>query len=104
MDVSYEAKQLRLEVLDSGPGRATDSQGAGTGLTGLRERATLVGGHLEAGTGARGRVGCAGVVSRPRGRCVTGQPLRVLIADDQRLVHAGLRMILEAQPDITVVA
>ena len=31
-------------------------------------------------------------------------PLRVLIADDQALVRAGFRMILEAQPDIAVLA
>ncbi|MFI5844739.1 response regulator [Catenuloplanes sp. NPDC051500] len=30
--------------------------------------------------------------------------MRVLIADDQELIRAGFRMILEAQPDITVVA
>ena len=32
------------------------------------------------------------------------EPLRVLIADDQALVRAGFRMILEAQDDIKVVA
>jgi DNA-binding NarL/FixJ family response regulator len=35
---------------------------------------------------------------------MTGPRLRVLIADDQALVRAGFRMILEAQPDIEVVA
>jgi DNA-binding NarL/FixJ family response regulator len=35
---------------------------------------------------------------------VTDRALRVLIADDQALVRAGFRMILEAQPDIQVVA
>jgi DNA-binding NarL/FixJ family response regulator len=35
---------------------------------------------------------------------VTAQRTRVLIADDQALVRAGFRMILEAQPDIEVVA
>jgi len=35
---------------------------------------------------------------------VTDKSLRVLIADDQALVRAGFRMILEAQPDIQVVA
>jgi DNA-binding NarL/FixJ family response regulator len=34
---------------------------------------------------------------------VTTARLRVLIADDQALVRAGFRMILEAQPDIEVV-
>jgi DNA-binding NarL/FixJ family response regulator len=32
-----------------------------------------------------------------------GAPIRVVIADDQALVRAGFRMILEAQPDIRVV-
>jgi DNA-binding NarL/FixJ family response regulator len=35
---------------------------------------------------------------------VSGARLRVLIADDQALVRAGFRMILEQQPDIEVVA
>jgi len=35
---------------------------------------------------------------------VTERQLRVLIADDQVLVRAGFRMIVEAQPDLAVVA
>jgi DNA-binding NarL/FixJ family response regulator len=35
---------------------------------------------------------------------MTSSQTRVLIADDQALVRAGFRMILEAQPDIEVVA
>ena len=34
---------------------------------------------------------------------MTGSRLRVLIVDDQALIRAGFRMILEAQPDIEVV-
>jgi DNA-binding NarL/FixJ family response regulator len=34
---------------------------------------------------------------------IAGVSIRVLIADDQELVRTGLRMILEAQPDIEVV-
>jgi DNA-binding NarL/FixJ family response regulator len=35
---------------------------------------------------------------------VTEPALRVLVVDDQVLVRAGFRMIIEAQPDLTVVA
>jgi DNA-binding NarL/FixJ family response regulator len=31
------------------------------------------------------------------------EPVRILIADDQALVRGGLRMILDAQPDLEVV-
>jgi signal transduction histidine kinase len=46
--LSWEPEQLRLEILDEGPA-ATDPGGSGRGLAGMRERASLVGGHLEAG-------------------------------------------------------
>jgi DNA-binding NarL/FixJ family response regulator len=34
---------------------------------------------------------------------VTGETLRVVVADDQHLVRTGFRLILEAEPDMTVV-
>ena len=48
--VSYEPSQLRLEILDDGPpGEQASTTGIGRGLAGMRERAALVGGRLEAG-------------------------------------------------------
>lgn len=34
---------------------------------------------------------------------MTARPIRVLIADDQALVRAGFKMILESQPDLEVI-
>ena len=48
--MSYEPDQLRLEILDDGPASAEDAaEGSGRGLVGMQQRATLVGGRLEAG-------------------------------------------------------
>ena len=48
--VSYEPDQLRLEILDDGPAGAADAaEGSGRGLVGMEQRASLVGGRLEAG-------------------------------------------------------
>ncbi len=46
--LSWESDQLRLEILDDGPASA-EGEGSGRGLVGMRERASLVGGRLEAG-------------------------------------------------------
>ena len=61
--LTYRADGIMVEVTDNGPGAATDSApsaaagataipGGGMGLAGLRERARLLGGQLEAGSAA----------------------------------------------------
>jgi signal transduction histidine kinase len=44
----WEPDQLRLEILDEGPATG-GAEGSGRGLVGMTERATLIGGRLEAG-------------------------------------------------------
>ena len=47
--LAYDPAQLRIEVLDDGPSTAPPAESAGRGLVGMRERALIVGGRLEAG-------------------------------------------------------
>ena len=48
--LTYEPAQLRVEILDDGPALdAASDEISGRGLVGMRERANLVGGRLEAG-------------------------------------------------------
>jgi signal transduction histidine kinase len=48
--LSWDADQLRVEVLDEGPSSSAAVDGAtGRGLIGIRDRATLVGGRVEVG-------------------------------------------------------
>ena len=48
--LTWEPAQLRIEILDDGPTEAADGgDGSGRGLVGMRERASRVGGRLEAG-------------------------------------------------------
>ena len=65
--------------------------------------------HARARAAARRRVprgsGCGGRLDRERRPSARGRRpmIRVLIADDQEVVRTGLRLILDAQPDIEVV-
>jgi signal transduction histidine kinase len=47
--VRYQPRSLELEILDDGRGRSVAVNGSGHGLIGMRERAALYGGTLEAG-------------------------------------------------------
>ena len=69
-------------------------------IPGLRERVGLYGGSCDvpvATTASRSRPAAAGSGG-------AGVSIRILIADDQALVRTGFRMILDAEPDLDVVA
>ena len=97
---------------------AAAATASGRGLVGMRERASRgrAGGSRPgrgSAAGTRSGPGCPGcrtarerrsATRRPCGRRQPDTAAAVLIADDQALVRAGFRMILEAQPDIRVVA
>jgi len=98
--LAYEPGDTCLTVEDfatgSEPSAPPASDGHGYGLTGMRERAELLGGQLAAAT-----TGC-GVSGGTASTGVT-QPIRVLVADDQRVVREGLTMVLGLMPEVEVV-
>ena len=83
----------------------TGPLGRGSGIAGMRERAALAGGRLDAGPSPDGLGWRVRAVlpapDRRRGACAM-TAIRVLIADDQAVVRRGLRTILEAEDDIEV--
>ena len=74
----------------------------------MRERAALHGGHLRAGPRPEGGFGVLATFPL-NGSVISGGaphtpvPISVVLVDDQALVRAGFRMILEAEDDIEVV-
>ena len=98
--VTYDDANMHVQIDDDGtaPSGGASAIGTGSGITGMRERATALGGDLSAGFRPRRRV--------PGQRTPSGQVLamiRVLIADDQSLVRAGFTALLDARDDIEVV-
>ena len=118
VEVNLEPRdsRVRLEVADNGAGFAFAEEGKGLGLSGMRERALLVGGTLEIdsrpGKGTtvvlevpaerpprrRERAARADRTSRHRGG------MKILIADDHGIVRSGVKLLLDRQPDMEVVA
>ena len=106
--VRYTASALELEITDtgSGPASGAGSEGAGHGLAGMRERAGMFGGSLTAGPASGGGFVVRASLPLPASSSVSSVAasacIRLVLADDQALVRAGFRLILEAEPDMRV--
>ena len=97
---------LSIEDDGVGTGGARDELGelgGGHGLVGMRERVELYGGLLQAGSRPDGGFASCALRAAQRRPLVPRMSIRVLLVDDQALIRAGFRMILEAEEDLEVV-
>ncbi len=101
VEIDYGADALALTVTNRAARNGAARPGGGHGLVGMRERAALMGGTLEAGRGGR-PLPRAGPPSLPHGGVVSA-PVRVLIVDDDDLMRAGLRAVLSSDATVEVV-
>lgn len=103
VSLPVQDNRLVVEVTDDGSGDGLPGT-TGHGLLGMRERAHEVSGTVTAGSQRSGRVACSRRTAAKPTRCaVTKVPTSVLIADDQAMVRGGLRALLDAEADLTVV-
>ena len=106
--LQYDAESLAVTVQDSGRGLDHPDQPQasmnGTGIVGMRERAEALGGSLQVGPGEAGGVRVHAVLPVRPADCTGGAMIRVALVDDQALLRAGFRALVDAEEDMSVVA
>ena len=114
IDLERTEHDVSLSVKDDGTGfdrsrfSPSDGVGLGLGLFGMEERATLLGGTLRIwSTPGHGTEVFAFVPlhrhETPSSTDPRDRPITVVLADDHGIVRAGLRALLEMQPDMRVI-
>ena len=91
----YGDGAVELLLRDDGRGARPGGDGQGQGLRGMRERVDVHDGTLTAGSARDGGFEVHAVLPH--------MSARIFLVDDQALVRAGFRMLIEAQPDMEVV-
>ena len=99
--VRYRPAELEIEVLDDGAhGRRRRRRVGGLGLSGCASGWRCTAASCAPASGRGGGFAVLATLPGERRAVVT---IRLVLADDQALVRAGFRLILEAEDDIEVV-